>query len=274
MPESLAHDPGGVTTVQSVDRALQILRLLTDSPTLSGSEVSRHLGVHRSTAFRLLATLEAHDFVEQESQRGEYRLGLGVLRLAGPVTQRVDLARDAQVVCDEVAAVFHETSNVAILVDRAAVNITQTMSSQLVAVRRQYVGQRTPLHATSTGKVLLAHAPATLRETVVAGPLDRFTGASITDPHLLRAELEAVRERGWAAAAAEWEPDACAVAVAVRGAGGDVVAALSVTAPTFRMPSETFQEVAERLRPLADELSRRLGHVAALGTGLTSMTTP
>ncbi len=257
----MVESADAATAVQSVDRALQILQLLSENAAMGASEISRRLGVHRSTAFRLLATLELHDYVEQEAHRGQYRLGLGVLRLAGPVTQRIDLARDAQVVCDQVAVELNETTNVAILSDRAAVNITQTMSGQLVAVHRQYVGQRTPLHATSTGKVLLAYAPVTLRESILAGPLERFTPATLTDPRLLRSELDAVRDQGWAAAEAEWEADACAVAVPVLGAGGGVVAALSATAPSFRMPHESFAAIATRLQDGAEELSRRLGYL-------------
>lgn len=250
----------GVASVQSVDRAACILRLLSEHPALGVSEIARHLDVHRSTAFRLLATLEAHQLVEQEERRGLYRLGLGILGLAGAVAHRVDLVRDAQVVCDQMAAQFNETTNIAILDDRAAVNVTQTMGGQLVAVLRQYVGQRTPLHATSTGKVLLAHAPTTVRESVLAGPLERFTATTITDPVGLRAELDAVRTQGWAAADAEWEADAAAVAVPVRGAQGDVVAALSMTAPSFRLRPEDFAPTAATLRAGAEDLSRRLGH--------------
>lgn len=257
-------------TVQSVDRAARILRLLAEHPALGVSEISRHLTVHRSTAFRLLATLEAHNLVEQEERRGLYRLGLGVLGLAGAVTHRVDLVRDAQAVCDQMAAQFNETTNVAILDDRAAVNVTQAMSGQLVAVLRQYVGQRTPLHATSTGKVLLAYAPTTLRESVLAGPLERFTPTTITDPSALRSELDAVRSQGWAAADAEWEADAAAVAVPVRGAQGDVVAALSMTAPNFRLRPETFVTTARALHSGAEELSRRLGHLPTRASSATA----
>ncbi|MDN6534437.1 MAG: helix-turn-helix domain-containing protein, partial [Yaniella sp.] len=87
-------DVGAAAPIQSVDRALQILELLTESPTLGTSDIARKLGVHRSTASRLLATLEARDVVEQVSDRGAYRLGLGLLRMAYPVSTRFDLARD------------------------------------------------------------------------------------------------------------------------------------------------------------------------------------
>ena len=246
-------------SVQSVDRALQILNLLAETQSLGVSEISRELGVHRSTAFRLLATLESHNYVEQEGRRGTYRLGFGVLRLSGRVEARTDLVKEAQLVCDDVTDELNETSNVAILDDGAAVNICQTTGTRLVAVTQQYVGRRTPLHATSTGKILLAHASADVVRSTLSGPLEGFTPHTLTDAAVLETRLEEVRDRGWAAAVEEWEPDTNAVAVAVSDRAGGVVAALSVTAPSFRMSPDGFPDIVAVLRRHARHLSARLG---------------
>lgn len=254
----MADQGGQDGTVQSVDRALRILALLSTSDSLGVSEISRELDVHRSTAFRLLATLEAHDYVEQESHRGTYRLALGVLRLSQQVASRTDLAKEAQATCDAVTAEVNETSNVAILTQGIAVNVTQTTGNRFVSVSQQYVGQQSPLHATSTGKVLLAHDPAELR-TALAGELTSFTANTITDADALVAQLDAVRERGWSSAVQEWELDMNAVAVPVRDLSGRVVAALSATAPSFRMPESDFPAFADVLVRHAQRLSARLG---------------
>lgn len=223
--------------MQSVDRALEILSLLAEHDALGVSEIARHLDVHRSTAFRLLATLEARDFVEQETHRGTYRLGVSVLRLSTQVTGRMDLSKAAQPVCDALTAQVNETSNIAILDQGAAVNITQASSSHVVGVTQQYVGRGTPLHATSTGKVLLAfHRPDP--GALLPGELERFTPATITDRDALLAHLDQVRAQGWATSVREWEDEMNAVAVPVVGAGGDVIAALSLTAPSFRMTAQ------------------------------------
>jgi len=257
----LADDVAGAAggAVQSVDRAIQILEMLSDAPSLGVSEISRRLGVHRSTAFRLLATLEARNLVEQEERRGEYQLGFGVLRLAGHVTARMDIVKDAQQVCDDLTAELNETSNVAILDNGAAVNVTQATGTRLVSVTRQYVGQRTPLHATSTGKVLLASAGPDVVRQALHQSLDRYTDNTITSPAALEEHLELVRERGWAAAAEEWEYDTNALAVPVPGRDGSVVAALSITAPSFRMPESSFPDLAEVLLRHARLLGARLG---------------
>ncbi|TDT30949.1 DNA-binding IclR family transcriptional regulator [Naumannella halotolerans] len=250
--------------VQSVDRALQILDLLASSDSLGVSEISRELGVHRSTAFRLLATLESRNFVEQEERRGEYQLGLGVLRLASAVRARRDIVRDAQSVCDALVEEIDETSNVALLEGEWAVNVTQATSTRFIAVSRQYVGQRTPLHATSTGKMLLAHAPGELFRAITGRALEQCTDATITDPAELAQELDNIRRLGWAAAIGEWEEEANAVAVPVIGRDGTVVAALSVTAPSFRLGQDEVPGVVEVLQRHAGVLSARLGGAAAV----------
>lgn len=252
--------PGETSAVQAADRVLQILEILADNGPTGVSAIARELGVHRSTAFRLLATLEGRRFVVQETHRGTYSLGAGALRIAGAVALRIDLAREAQEICDEVTARIGETSNVAILVDHAAVNIAQTTGTSSVAVRDQYVGQRTPLHATSSGKALLAYADDSAIEAVL-GSLERFSDTTIVDPAALRAELARVRERGWGSALAEWQDHTNAVAVPVFATDGSVVAALSITAPAFRMPPEDLPRLAEELRGFAQEFARRLGHL-------------
>ncbi len=252
---------GEPSSVQAADRVLQILEILADNGPTGVSAIARELGVHRSTAFRLLATLEGRRFVVQETHRGTYSLGAGALRIAGAVALRIDPSREAQEICDEATARLGETSNVAILVDGAAVNIAQTTGTSSVAVRDQYVGQRTPLHATSSGKALLAYADDDQWQRA-AQSLQRFSDTTIVRPADLRSELTLIRERGWASALAEWQEHTNAVAVPVFATDGSVTAALSVTAPAFRMPPESLPALAGELRGLAQELSRRLGHLA------------
>lgn len=259
--EELIAGSGEPTAVQAADRALQILEILADNGPTGVSAIAKELGVHRSTAFRLLATLEGRRFVAQESHRGTYALGAGALRIAGAVALRIDLAREAQEICDEVTARFGETSNVAILVEDSAVNIAQTTGTSSVAVRNQFVGQRTPLHATSSGKVLLAHADEATFEAA-ALVLERFSATTIVDVAALQKELADVLARGWGGALAEWQEHTNAVAVPVFATDGSVVAALSITAPSFRMPPKELPVLAEDLRGFAEEFSRRLGHLS------------
>lgn len=254
----MSNESGDGGLVQSVDRALTILKLLARDGDLGVSELAAGLGVHRSTAFRLVATLESHDLVEQDGDRGRYRLGVGVVRLAGATSARLDLVRESRAVTPALARSVGETVNVAVLSGREALYVDQVAGPSALALHN-WVGQRIPLHATSNGKVLLAHAPAALCEEVLAAGLPGFAVRTITDPGRLRAELADVRRLGYATAVDELEDGLSAVAAPILGADGGVVASLSASGPTFRMPEKGIVAVAEQVTAAAREISERMG---------------
>jgi DNA-binding IclR family transcriptional regulator len=241
-----------------VDRALSVLEILAAHGEAGVTEVAAELGVHKSTAFRLVAVLESRGFVEQLADRGKYRLGFGVVRLAGAAAAQLDIAQEGRRVCEELAADLEETVNIAILDSDRAVNVSQVRGPAALSTHN-WVGQGTPLHATSSGKVLLAHAPDAVRKGALSRELQRFTPATITDPEELQQHLDRIVEQGWGSTVEEYEVGLSAVAAPVRGADGDVIAALSVSGPSFRMDVEDFPRLARRVKASADELSRRLG---------------
>lgn len=251
-----AGEPGA-GPVQSVDRALTVLSLLAARGELGVTELSAALGVHKSTAFRLVSTLEAHDLVEQVSDRGKFRLGVGVLRLAGATAVRLDLVQESRPVTLRLAQLVGETVNVAVLSGLEALYLDQVQGPSSLALHN-WAGQRIPLHATSNGKVLLAFGPPALLGQLGA-PLPRFTAATIVDPAVVAAELEEVRARGYAVAVDELEMGLTAVAAPVTGASGAVVASVSASGPTFRLPAERVPGVAAQVCAAAREISQRLG---------------
>jgi DNA-binding IclR family transcriptional regulator len=255
MGNDAGRDSAGV---QSVDRALSVLKLLARHGELGVSELAAELGVHRSTAFRLVATLENHDLVHQNDERGRYRLGVGVLRLAGATTARLDVVQEGRPVGTRLAAEVGETVNIAIL-DRDEALYLDQMAGTSALQAHNWTGRRIALHATSNGKVLLAHAPDGRFEEVTAGRLARFTDRTVTHAARLREELDAVLERGYATAIDELEVGLTAVAAPVYGADGTVVASLSASGPTFRLATERLPAVAEQVMVAAAEISSRLG---------------
>jgi DNA-binding IclR family transcriptional regulator len=257
-PEGVNGERNPVAAVQSVDRALSVLEILAAHGEVGVTEVAAELGVHKSTAFRLIAVLEGRGFVEQLADRGKYRLGFGVVRLAGAAAAQLDIAREGRPICEALAADLEETVNIAILDSDRAVNVSQVRGPAALSTHN-WVGQSTPLHATSSGKVLLAHAPDAVRKGVLSRDLPRFTRATITDPEELRQDLDHIVEQGWGSTVEEYEVGLSAVAAPVRGADGEVIAALSVSGPSFRMDVERFPLLARRVMASADELSRRLG---------------
>src|SRR5437899_10159302 len=134
--------------VQSLDRALEILRLLGSEPEMRVTDLARRLEVHKSTVFRLLSTLQEHGLVEQNPTTEKYRLGYGLVRLAGAVVAELDLARASRSVLEELAVRTGETVNLASLQGAQAVNIAQLATPNL-ALNAYSVGQLTPLHAHS-----------------------------------------------------------------------------------------------------------------------------
>jgi DNA-binding IclR family transcriptional regulator len=250
---------GSTAQVQSVDRALAILDFLARRGEAGVTEIAAELDVHKSTAFRLLAVLENRQLAEQIGDRGKYRLGFGIVRLAGATTARLDLPRESRPVCERLAAELGETVNIAIMDSGAATNVLQEHGSAAVAARN-WIGQRTPLHATSSGKVLLAWAEDGDLAAVLNEKLDRFTPNTISGRSPLRAELKRVREQGWARTAEELEIGLNAVAAPIRNADGAVVAAVSVSGPSYRLAAESFPAVAEKMCAGADEISSRIGY--------------
>jgi DNA-binding IclR family transcriptional regulator len=257
VPGSAVADRSPSGLVQSVDRALTVLGLLARQGELGVTELAAGLGVHKSTAFRLVATLAAHDLVEQVSDRGKFRLGVGVLRLAGATVVRLDLVQESRPVTTRLARVVGETVNLTVLSGHEALYLDQVSGPSAIAMHN-WVGQRIPLHATSNGKVLLAFGSAQLTDRLEL-PLRRFTAHTVTDPPALLAELAQVRRNGYAVAVDELELGLTAVAAPVVGADGTVLASVSASGPTFRMPAARHPEVAGQVVAAAEEISRRLG---------------
>jgi len=259
--DGLAEGNGTASQAQSVDRALTILDILARHGELGVTDIAASIGVHKSTAFRLVSTLEQHRLVEQLSERGKYRLGFGIVRLAGATTARMNLAEESRPFCRQLAAEFNETVNIAVLDGDAAVNIAQEQGTATVTAQN-WIGKRTPLHATSSGKVLLAWAPDAQLKALLEGTPNRFTPHTITSGAALRAELDRVRLQDWACTEEELETGLNAVAAPIRGPGGMVLAAISISGPSYRLTAASFPALAARLGSCAAAISARLGHIS------------
>lgn len=245
--------------VQSVDRAVQVMEILARDGRSGVGRIAKELGVHQSTVSRLVAALEAHDLVERQVEGGAVQLGVGILRLAAATRSRQDLTAVGGPVCDALAEQLGETVNLAVYRSGAAVNLYQAQGTRTVALHN-WVGDATVLHATSSGKVLLAHLPPAQSEAVITGDLERFTAQTIVEADALRAQLQEAAVRGWAVAEEEYEEGLNAVAAAICGPEGNVIAALSAAGPAYRLGRGRLPEVAEQVRQAAEEISRRLGH--------------
>lgn len=245
-------------SIQSVDRALQVLEILARQGQVGVSDIAETLGVHRSTVSRLVSVLERRGFVEQLADRGKYRLGFTLVRLAGATMATRDLGKESRDICEPLATEVGETVNLAILEGDRAINITESNGPLGIALRT-WVGQSSPAHATSSGKVLLAALADTELDGVLEPELEEFTGQTIVDRGVLREQLRLITGRGWSTAVEELEEGLNAIAAPVRDHMGDVVAALSISGPSFRLTTDLMNELSPRVRAAALEVSRRIG---------------
>jgi DNA-binding IclR family transcriptional regulator len=244
--------------VQSVDRAVAILEILARDGEAGVIEVARELHVHKSTASRLLAALDRRELVTQDTARGKFRLGTGIVRLAGAAGRTLDVVQESRPVCRALAREVGETVNLVILSGRDALYLDQVAGPAALSPHN-WAGKRIPLHATSDGKVLLAYLPEAELAECLAPPLARFTDRTITTRDEFSPVLAEVRRRGFATAVDELEAGLTAIAAPVRNAEGHVAASISASGPSFRIPADRIGQVAESVRRAAAEVSRRLG---------------
>lgn len=257
---SNGEESRGSDVIRSVDRAVAILDLLARDGWSAGAEVARELHVHRSTALRLLATLDRHGLVERDPRTSKYRLGRRLVQLASSVRGEVDLRQVARPVCESLARALGETVTLDVLDHGEIVPIEQASGSTSV-VSVSWLGTRSPVHCTASGKVILAFAAEAVRvEILEPGRLERRTARTVVDRSELGAQLARARDDGFATTYEELEVGLNAIAAPVRGAAGDVVAAIDVSGPAHRIDPSARPELVSRTREAADDLSRRLGY--------------
>ncbi|AGZ40803.1 IclR family transcriptional regulator [Actinoplanes friuliensis] len=249
--------------VPAVIRALDVLELFLDRPELSARDVMERLDLPRTTVHELLVTLEARSYlISVPGQPVRYRLGMPVFQLGAAFAGRLDLVREAQDVARDVAAACDEAVHVAVLDGADVIYLVKVDSTHPVRMVSA-VGRRLPAHCTAVGKILLSDLDqAALDDILAKGSLPGMTPTSITDPDLLRAQLEEVRAEGVAVDNGESDSAMRCVAAAVRDHSGAVVAAMSVSAPTIRWTAESHVEWTELVRDGAARLSAHMGHVA------------
>ena len=253
--EAETRDPG----VRSVERAVTILDLLAQGGWRTGAEIARELHVHRSTALRLLGTLERHALVERDPKSAKYRLGPRLPQLASVVTGESDLRTVARPVCEALAALLGETVTLDVLAGDEIVPIEQaTASTSVVSVN--WLGRHTPVHCTASGKMILAVAPAPVRERLLSRALERSTPHTITSRSELEAQLDGAIKDGFARTYEELEVGLDAIAAPVYAASGEVVAALDVSGPSHRLRAGSRPVLIQATVDAAGDLSRRLGY--------------
>ncbi|MDO4572835.1 MAG: IclR family transcriptional regulator [Clostridia bacterium] len=247
---------GHTTTIQSVDRAIMVLRCFDRGEKLGITEISRRLGLHKSTAFGLVNTLAENKLLEQDPETGRYFLGIGLFRLSANV----------QIGIRELGAPFvkrlvehtGETVNLVVRDESYVVYIEKLESPHSMRICTR-IGQRLPMYCTAVGKAMLAWLPPEEAAAILdSARMTAYTENTITTRAALRTELQKIRDDGYAIDDEELELGLVCVAVPIRDAAGRPVAALSVSGPKQRMTSEHIEAIRKALTSEAAAMSREL----------------
>jgi DNA-binding IclR family transcriptional regulator len=248
-----------VAGTEAAARVADVLLLFADGPpSLGVSRIARELGLSKAVVHRILQTLVTRQIVVLDPASREYRLGPAATALGARALRDSDLRSAALDVLQQLRDDTKETATLTALVPDGRVYLDQVPGTHEIKMTVE-LGRRFPLHAGSSGKCMLAFLPDETRERVLAQPLRTLTENTVTEPGLLRTELEAIRSRRYASSGGERQADAGSVAAPVLNVTGDVIGAISVCGPRYRVTAEFVDEIAPRVAAAAEQISRRMG---------------
>ena len=252
------HEQDTARRIQSVDRAVELLKAVAANRTpQSVGELADSVGLNRSTAWRLLMTLEHHGLIDRDPLTQRYVTGYEILRLAASASAHELIASRARKTMDRLARATGESVSLVVLTPRGIVAIDQSDTRKIASI--SVVGVHLPVHATASGKVRLALADRHEREDLMTGRLEAFTDQTITSKRALLAALEDVRRRGYAIERDEFEAGVSGVSAPVFDPKGNVAAFLSIWGLSSRLPDERLTELGPIVKQAADEVSAQLG---------------
>jgi len=247
--------------IKVLDKSLSVLELLLQQGSaMNMTELSEKLELYPSTIHRILDTLKYRGYVEQDSHTQKYQLGLKALELGMAKLHQMDLVREATPYLKELVNQCNETVHLGVLEAGEVLYLAKEESSQTIRMI-SYVGKRAPLHCTALGKVLLTYLSAEERKKILGEKvLPRLTENTVTDKRELEKELGKVKEQGFALDREENEKDVRCVAAPIRNYQGEVIAAVSISSPSFRIDKNVQNNLKEALIQTSREISMRLGY--------------
>lgn len=245
-------------TVKSLDRAMVVLAELArlDGATLSG--LAKVLDESPATVYRVLVTLQGHRFVELDDAAQTWHVGPGAFLIGSVFLRRTSIIERARPVLRKLMEDTGETANLGIESDGAVLFVSQVETH--ASIRAFFPpGTIAPLHVSGIGKALLAHYPQGRLDRFVSVGLERFTAYTITDPDALRADLSAIRTRGYAIDNEERTEGMRCIAAPIRNAHDEIVAGLSVSGPVSRVTPAQAAVFARSVLAGAERISQALG---------------
>lgn len=225
-----------MSTIRTVDRAFEILQIVAQHPNGIGvNAIAAQMDLAKSTVSRLLRTMQSREVVEHTDDK-RYRIGAEPIRWLRYQPAATTLPALARPILEEIADETGEAAAICIRSSREVIYLDNVQSKQEIQVR-DWTNERLPMHVVSPGKVLLAYANITFIDAYLQQPLAPFTERTIVDPAALRAQLQQVRQAGYASTDEEFAADVIGLSVPVANTGGSIVAAICIYGPKFRLRS-------------------------------------
>jgi len=244
----------------SLAKALRVLDLFNGvEGGLSLTEIAQRMGTRPGSVYPIIYTLHKFGYLQRDPETKKYTLGLRILALANQILSSLDIREKAKPVLKRLARELEVNAHLAVLYEGEVLYLDREEAAPSVVIP-SVIGRRVPPHCTALGKVLLAYHPEALEEFLAKGPLPALTPNTITNPELLRRELERVRQQGYATDWEEFHEGNICVAAPVRNYRGKVVAAISVSLPKARLTHDPLDRFVQAVVQGAREVSSSIGH--------------
>ncbi len=245
-------------SVRAVERALDVLMCFTkETPELTMTQISEHVGIHKSTAHRLLATLENKRFVQRDQETGIYRLGIRLLQMAYLTLEQNDLRRLAVPFMHKLCDQYEENIDLTVLdgADVVFINILEGPRRVKLAAA---TGQRLPAFATASGKAILAFMPEKSVQNILDRGMPQLTPYTLSMRDELLQDLDSIKDLGFAISEQELEEQINAVAAPIFDLDGQPIASIAVAGPAYRLTRERMLMIGPDVVATAKEISQEI----------------
>ena len=248
--------------LSSVSKALRILKSFNvHHPIWRVGELSEELGFSKSTVSRLIQTLVEEDFLMEDDEGPGYRLGSALLYLGGNYINDSELYNEVSPVLNKLVLETGESAHIAVKNKKKVLYLNKQIGPYYSDIQT-LTGSINPVHATSSGKALLAYSPEDVVEEIIADGLEAYTEHTITNPIQLRSELEKIRKLGYANSLEELAIGNFSISAPVFNYEGEIVCAISIVGPMSRLTKEKLARFNRLIVRSAKEASERLGYDA------------
>ncbi len=246
-------------TIGALDRGINLLITLAKEGQLSLTDLALSVGMPPSTAHRMLGTLEKHGFVELDIETQQWAIGVEVFRVGSAYLSRTNLVESARATMRNLSEETGETANLAIADQGDVVFISQIESHNPIRAFFR-PGTRGYMHASGIGKALLAHVSrADVEKILHKKGCPEFTAKTITSPGALFADLDEIKQRGWALDDEERYSGMRCVAAPIYNSFSEAIAGVSVSGPTVRFPDNLIAEIGPRVKRAAQQITVSIG---------------